>query len=165
MDSIDLIRGNLCSSELIVLSRIEDMRDHCMVRSSVAGGSHTLWILGHLAFIEGLVVCEFMRGESNPLEDWKRMFDESTVNDDINQMVPFDRALSQCRRMRASTISLIDSLDESDLDRKSARAPETAKAIFGDFRGCLQYCSDHWLMHRGQLANARTAAGLTPMWF
>jgi hypothetical protein len=29
----------------------------------------------------------------------------------------------------------------------------------------LQYTSDHWFMHRGQLADARRAAGLHRMWF
>lgn len=56
MLSIDLIRENLKRSEDIVLSRIEDMRDHCVVFPSPGGGCHTLWILGHLAYIECLVI-------------------------------------------------------------------------------------------------------------
>lgn len=52
MLSIDLIRDNLRRSEEIVLARIEDMRDHCMVLPTPRGGCHTLWILGHLAYIE-----------------------------------------------------------------------------------------------------------------
>jgi len=35
---------------------------------------------------------------------------------------------------------------------------------FGTYRLCLQYVADHWYMHRGQLADARRAAGLARMW-
>ena len=40
---------------------------------------------------------------------------------------------------------------------------ETEEA-FGTYRLCLQYVADHWYMHRGQLADARRAAGLERMW-
>ena len=60
MRSIDLIRENLRRSDTIVLSRVEEMRDHCVVFPTPKGGAHTLWVLGHLAYIESLVVCAFM---------------------------------------------------------------------------------------------------------
>ena len=65
MDSIYLIRENLQWSEEIVLSRIEEMRDHCMVPPSSKGGCHTLWVLGHLAYIEAIVIRTFMNLRSN----------------------------------------------------------------------------------------------------
>ena len=39
------------------------------------GGCHTLWVLGHLAYIEALVVHGFMLGERNPLAEWEELFD------------------------------------------------------------------------------------------
>ncbi len=59
MDTIHLISENLAQSEQIVLSRIEEMREHCLVPPSSRGGCHTLWVLGHLAYIERLVVHQF----------------------------------------------------------------------------------------------------------
>ena len=56
----------------MVLARIEDMREHAVVFPTSNGGCHTLWVLGHLAFIEALVVRTFMRGESNPLGSGSR---------------------------------------------------------------------------------------------
>lgn len=165
MDSIDLIHENLARSEDIVLSRIEEMRDHCLVQPSSRGGCHTLWIIGHLAYIESLVVNEFMRGTPNPLADWKEMFDGSQVSDEIGDYVPFDRALAECRATRASTVSLLKSLDEADLDQTSECVPDGAEELFGTYRKCFQYAADHWLMHRGQLANTRLAAGLQRMWY
>lgn len=165
MDSIHLIRDNLIRSEEIVLSRIEDMREYCMVPPSSNGGCHTLWILGHLAYIEGLIIHQFMLGASNPLADRENMFDTDQVSTKKEDYVSFDRALSECRTQRAATVKLLDTFNESDLDRTSEQCPETAAQLFGTYRHCFQYVSDHWLMHRGQLANARSAAGIGRMWY
>lgn len=65
MESIELVRRNLEQSRDHVLMRVEDMREHCIVFPTPKGGGHTLWVLGHLAYIEGLVVRRFMLGEDN----------------------------------------------------------------------------------------------------
>lgn len=165
MLSIDLIRDNLKRSEDIVLSRIEEMRDHCMVRSTPKGGCHTLWILGHLAYIEALVIDGFMLGRPNPLSDWSEVFDGAAVSGDPVRFPSFDEVLKECRSIRISTVSLLDSLTEEDVDRPSKNAPGGAKELFGTYRQCFQYAADHWFMHRGQLADARRAAGLERMWY
>ncbi len=165
MDSIDLIRENLRRSEEIVLVGIEDMRDHCMVFPTSRGGCHTLWVLGHLAYIEGVVVREFMLGGRNPLAHWEDVFDGADVSGDARLFPPFDDVLEECRGVRSSTVRLLDSLSESDLDRASANVPAGVEDLFGTYRSCLQYAADHWFMHRGQLADARRAAGLDRMWF
>lgn len=165
MLSIDLIRENLKRSEEIVLARVEDMREHCMVCATPRGGSHTLWILGHLAYIESLVIRVFMRGESNPLADWEEMFDGADVSADLTIFPPFDQVLGESRRVRASTISLLDSYTEDDLDKVTENTPAGVERLFGTYRRCFQYTADHWFMHRGQLADARRAAGLERMWY
>ena len=165
MDSIDLVRDNLVVSEEIVLSRIEEMREHCFVFPTAIGGCHTLWILGHLAYIEGLVIDSFMRGEPHPLADWEAMFDGEEITARSEDYVSFDEALSACRERRHATLSHLESLTERDLDQQSARAPKSAEQLFGTYRKCFQYVANHWFMHRGQLANARRAAGLERMWY
>ena len=165
MQTIDLIRENLRRSEDIVLARVEEMRDHCMVFPTPRGGCHTLWVLGHLAYIEALVVCDFMLGQTNPLAEWAEPFDGAEVSGDVERFPPFDLVLAECRATRASTISLLDDLTEAELDQESANAPEGAGGLFDTHRRCLQYTADHWFMHRGQLADARRAAGLDRMWF
>lgn len=165
MLSIDLIKDNLKRSENIVLSRIEDMQGHCMVSPTPKGGCHTLWILGHLAYIESLVIHTFMLGKLNPLADWEAVFDGAQVSEDVNHFPSFDRVLTECRKIRSSTISLLDSLTEEDLDKASENVPERAEELFGTYRRCFQYVADHWFMHRGQLADARCAAGIERMWY
>jgi uncharacterized damage-inducible protein DinB len=165
MQSIDLIRENLKRSEGLVLARLEDMRDHGLVFPTPRGGCHTLWVLGHLAYIEALVIRSFMLGESNPLAHWEELFDGADASGDSERFPPFDLVLEECKKARAATIALLDSLTEDDLDRVSEKVPDGVEELFGTYRRCLQYVADHWLMHRGQLADARRAAGVERMWF
>ena len=83
---------------------------------------------------------------------------------DIRQFPPFDEVLAKCREVRESTVALVDSLSEENLDQASANVPEGFADTFGTYRLCLQYVADHWYMHHGQLADARRAAGLGRMW-
>jgi len=164
MQSIELIRDNLRKSRDRVLTRIDDMREHCLVFPTRNGGNHTLWVLGHLAFIESLVIRQFMLGEQNPLSDWEKTFDGEDVSGDALAFPPFDDVLRKCRDVRAATINLANSLTEDGLDRVSIKAPGNFEDTFGTYRLCLQYVADHWYMHRGQLADARRAAGIARMW-
>jgi uncharacterized damage-inducible protein DinB len=163
MRSIDLIRGNLKKSRDRVLARVEEMRDHCVLPPTRNGGCHTLWVLGHLAYIESLVICRFMLGEENPLAEWEEIFDGTDVSVDITDYPLFNNVLAKCRAVRESTIALADSLSEDDLDKQSANVPKHFEDTFGTYRLCLQYVADHWYMHRGHLADARRAAGLARM--
>jgi uncharacterized damage-inducible protein DinB len=164
MNSIDLVRDNLLKSRERVLLRIEDMREHAMVFPTRNGGAHTLWVLGHLAYIETLVVRTFMLGEANPLAAWENVFDGEDVSADAHVFPPFDDVLAKCRETRAATIALANSLTEDGLDRTCIQAPKGFEDTFGTYRLCLQYAADHWYMHRGQLADARRAAGVARMW-
>ena len=164
MQSIDLLRDNLKRSSDRVLARIEEMREHCVVFPTLKGGGHTLWVLGHLAYIEALVIRGFMLGEPNPLAEWEEPFDGAETTGDMSQYPPFDQVIAQCREMRQWTVALLDSLTEDDLDKASANSPDGYEETFGTYRLCLQYVADHWYMHRGQLADARRAAGLERMW-
>jgi hypothetical protein len=165
MDSIELIRENLVRSEQIVLAGIEDMAGHGLVFPTPRGGCHTIWVLGHLAYIESLVIRTFVGGTDNPLASWADVFDGADVSGAPSDFPPFHEVLERCRAERAATVALLDSLAEVDLDRPSSGAPEGAEELFGTWRACFQYAADHWFMHRGQLADARRAAGLERAWY
>jgi len=165
MQPIELIRANLTQSRDRVLPRIEEMRDHGVVPPTPRGGCHTLWVLGHLAYIELEVIRRFMLGEENPLAGWQPVFDGEDVSGDITHYPPFNDVLAKCREVRESTLTLLDSFSEDDLDRVSAKVPQGAADMFGTYRSCFQYVADHWYMHRGQLADARRAAGLRRSWY
>lgn len=164
MQSIELVRHNLIQSKERVLAKIEDMREHCLVFPTPNGGCHTLWVLGHLAYIEALVIHQFMLGAENPVAAWKDVFDGMDISANISDYPPFDEVLGKCLELREATLRLVESLSEDDLDKLSANAPAGFEATFGTYRLCLQFVADHWYMHRGNLADARRAAGLERMW-
>ena len=164
MRSKDLIRDNLTKSADRVLVRIDDMRAHALVFPTPKGGCHTLWVLGHLAYIEALVTRSFMLGGPNPLTAWEHLFDDDDPSGSEGHYPSFDVVLTTCRQTREATVSLLDSLSEGELDRSSVKAPVGWADSFGTYRLCLQYVADHWYMHRGHLADARRAAGLQRMW-
>jgi hypothetical protein len=164
MESIHLIRDNLTKSTERVLARIEDMRHHGRTFPTPNGGGHTIWVLGHLAYIEGLVINAFMLGEPNPMAHRELIFDGAEVSSEPAEFPEFNDVLSQCRNMRAATLALLEAHAESDLDRLSAACPAGHEDTFGTRRLCFQYVADHWYMHRGQLADARRSAGLGRMW-
>jgi len=165
MNSIDLIRDNLRHSDDIVLARIEEMRTHALVFPTRNGGCHTLWVLGHLAYIEALVIDRFMLGDVNPLAHWEAPFDGDHVSGDPDQFPSFDDTLKECRGRRTRTLELLDGMSEEDLDRVSVACPKGLEDLFGTYRKCFQYVANHWFMHRDQLADARRAAGIDRMWF
>jgi len=164
MQSRELIRDNLEKSAERVLAHVEEMRQHALVAPTPRGGCHTLWVLGHLAYIEALVVQRFMLGRPNPLAAWERIFDDADPSPIPSDYPPFDEALAACRDVRRSTLALLDTLSEPELDEPAVLVPRGWEGTFGTHRLCLQYVADHWYMHRGQLADARRAAGLSRMW-
>lgn len=164
MESIDLIRDNLTQSRDRVLARIEEMREHALVFPTPNGGCHTLWVLGHLAYIESLVVRTFLLGGESPLAGWEAVFDGTDVSGDAALFPPFDEVLARLRATRAATLALLETWSEADLDRPGAKAPPGHEDTFGTGRRCLQFVADHTYMHRGHLADARRAAGLDRMW-
>lgn len=164
MQSRDLIRGNLTRSAERVLEHVEDMRGHSLVFPTPLGGCHTLWVLGHLAYIEAQVIQSFMLGQANPLAEWEPLFDRDEPSSQADRYPSFDHVLMTCRDTRRFTISRLEELEEADLDRVGAGVPQGWETTFGTYRLCFQFAADHWLMHRGHLADARRAAGLTRMW-
>jgi uncharacterized damage-inducible protein DinB len=164
VESIDLVRDNLTQSRDRVLARVAEMRGHALVFPTPNGGCHTLWVLGHLAYIESLIVRTFLLGEENPLADWESLFDGPDVSGDAALFPPFDEVLARLHATRDATLALLGTWSEADLDRPSAKGPAGHEHTFGTARRCLQYVADHTYMHRGHLADARRAAGLDRMW-
>ena len=164
MESIELIRDNLTKSRDRVLARVEEMRDHALVFPTPNGGCHTLWVLGHLAYIESQIVRTFLLGEENPLAHWEPVFDGPDVSGDAAIFPPFDEVLARLHETRGETLAMLATWSEADLDRPGARTPKGHEDTFGTGRRCLQFVADHTYMHRGQLADARRAAGIDRIW-
>lgn len=164
MQSKDLLKMNLEACKGMILPMIEDMKDTPLTFPTPKGGNHPLWVLGHLAYSEGVLIQEMMLGESNPLADWKEIFSNGTEPvADADKYPPFDEVLAKCLEVHQANMALLDSMSEEDLDTASKSCPPEYKGFFGTYRQCFQQIASHWHMHQGQIADARRAAGRKPL--
>ncbi len=76
---------------------------------------------------------------------------------------PFAEVLGEFEKVRARTLSLLDSYTDADLDKPS-KAPDDCKEMFGTVGQCLACLYVHEGFHAGQVADARRAAGKTPVY-
>ena len=160
MDTKDLLKMELEMSSSMTLKLLEDMNDAPLTAPTPNGGNHPLWIAGHLAYSIGSLINNMMLGEDNPLAEWKELFDGGTQPvADAAHYPPYDELIAKCQEMHASCMATLESLSESDLDSKSKNCPEEYAPFFGTYRQCFLITAMHWMMHRGQVADARKAAG------
>ncbi len=160
MQSKDLIKMNLESSAGMVLKMAQDMKDAPLTFPTPNGGNHPMWVLGHLTYSEGAIICGVMLGEPNPHEAWKEIFANGTEPvGDASGYPPFDEVIAKFQQTHEATLKLLDPLSENDLDQPSKNAPPQFESFFGTCRKCFMRMSNHRLTHYGQLADARRAAG------
>lgn len=163
MTAIDLIKTSLGMSQGWIMGLINDMKDSPTTFPTPNGGNHPLWILGHLTYSEANLVSVFIKGEPNPLADWKDLFDQgSQPAADAGKYPSFDELQAKFEELRGNTIQLLDTMSDDDLDKPS-HAPEQMQAFFGTVGQCFAAISIHFAYHGGQVADARRAAGRTPL--
>lgn len=159
MQSKELLKMTLEMSRAMVLQLIEDMQDAPLTFPTPNGGCHPLWVLGNVTLAEGTFIREYILGESNPVGEWKDIFGAGTEPvADATKYPSFHEVMAKSHEVRQGTVALLDSLNEEDLDKPS-KAPAKRQAYFGTARQCFLMTALHWMMHRGQVADARRAAG------
>jgi len=164
MNAVDLIRSQLEMSYAITMPLLEDLKDSPLVAPTTAGGNHALWILGHLTYAEAHLIGEWMRGGENVLAHWGEQFAGGTQPvEDLAAYPAWEEITERLAQLRASTMEFIATLSDADLDTKSPKCPEQFASFFGTYALCLSNTALHWMMHRGQLADARRVLGRQPL--
>ena len=160
MQSKELLRAGLQLSDQLVLPMLEDLKGEPLAAPTANGGNHPWWIAGHLTFGEGNLFWNYMRGEPNPVAEWKDFFDGGTQPcPEGKQYPPYEELLGKYRELREQTLTLLDSLREQDLDQPSKNVSEELRGFFGTYRQCFLVAILHGMMHRGQLADVRRSLG------
>ncbi|MBL4884272.1 MAG: DinB family protein [Planctomycetaceae bacterium] len=163
MTSIDFIKMSLEKSNAWVLGLAKDMQDSPLTMPTSQGGNHPMWCVGHMAYSEANLVSALIKGEENPLAHWKETFGKgSKASGDASQYPAYEEVIEKMEEVRATTIALLETLTEEDLDKPS-HAPEEMKDFFGTVGDCLALVSIHFSFHGGQIADARRAAGREPL--
>jgi hypothetical protein len=163
MKALDLLRAALEFSDQATLQLIEDMRDAPLTRPTANGGNHPLWVLGHLANAEG-VLQQVLLGGSNPLEKWMPLFGPgSEPMNDCGAYPSFDDVMQAYRDLRSRNLALLDSMGESGLDAPTKAPFPGLEQLFGTVGMSFLTTALHQMNHRGQVADARRAAGRKPI--
>jgi hypothetical protein len=164
MKTVDFIRTSLDRSARAVLALIEDMEDAPFTFPTPKGGNHPLWVLGHLAWAEGYVIQHVMLGRPNPFAHWKSLFGiGSEASAEASQYPPFAEVLEAFRNVRGQTLNVLDTLGDDDLDQPTRDCPPEFKEVLGTYAQCFLGTIFNTMHHRGQVADARRAAGRKPL--
>ena len=163
LKAIDVIRTALEISDRAVVGLIEDMRDAPLTSPTPRGGNHPLWVLGHITYIEGNLP-HILRGEPNPVAHWAPLFAPgSEPKTDASAYPPFDEVLRTFRELRARNLQLLEEIGEDGLDGATKSPPRGLEHVFTTVGNSFLIIAMHHMGHRGQVCDARRAAGRKPV--
>ncbi len=166
MHTTQFIRHGLEFSGSTLLTFVEDMRDAPLTFPTPNGGNHPLWVLGHLAVAECMLIQTFALGRSNPLAHWMPFFGPNTTpTADPSAYPSLDEVIGAFKTTRAATLAALDSMSDADLDRPGKAVPPEMAQFFGNVGMCFVHTIYHSCIHTGQVTDARRAAGREPLLF
>jgi uncharacterized damage-inducible protein DinB len=159
MHTKDAIKFALTVSNGAVLSVIDEMSDAATAFPTPNGGCHPLWVLGHLTLVEGMIPAVLF-GDKNPAADWQKYFGESSEPvADAKAYPPFAEVREKYLQLRAQNLKLLESLSEADLDKPTKAPPNGREREFATYGQSFLVLALHQTMHRGNVTDARRAAG------
>jgi DinB superfamily len=162
MKTIDLIRGAMQMADKVTGRLADDMRDAPLMRPTSGGGNHPLWLLGHLAVVEGAIP-QIAFGEPNPVGQWEKLFGQGTTpSDDAAAYPPYEEVLGTYRDLRRKNVARLEELGEAGLDAAPVAVPPGFEDEMRTVGQTYLTIAMHQMIHYGQLADARRAAGRQP---
>jgi uncharacterized damage-inducible protein DinB len=163
MHTKDAIKFALNLSNRAVLGVIDDMSDAATTFPTPNGGCHPLWVLGHLTLVEGMIPAAFF-AEKNPAAEWQQYFGENSESvADAGAYPPFAEVREKYLQLREQNLNLLESLSEADLDKPTKAPPKGREQEFATYGQSFLVLALHQTMHRGNLTDARRAAGRTAL--
>lgn len=164
MNTLDYIKRSIEVGSQITIGLLDDMQDAPLTQPTSKGGNHPLWILGHLAYSEANIVEHIIKGNENPLIEWKEIFGSSSEPTTNAEDYPsWDSVRGKYEVVHAETMKFLNTLSDDDLETPSKNCPPGREAFFGTIGGCCIVLAMHPVMHRGQIADARRMADRPPL--
>lgn len=154
----DAIRYSLNLAEQALMRSLETIEDAPLTFPTENGGCHPLWVMGHLAFVEGLTH-EMLGGGSNPVRDWAALFGQDTVPvADAARYPKMREVREQYMQLRKGNLQLLDAMTEADLDKTTPWQPTGLEEHFANYGKALLTVALHQMGHRAQITDAIRAA-------
>jgi hypothetical protein len=161
MHTKEAIKFALALSNGVVLGAIDKVSDAATTFPTPNGGCHPLWVLGHLAMVEGMVPM-VLYGEKNPVAEWQEYFGENSEPvADASAYPPFAEIREKYLELRERNLKLLESLTEEDLDKPTKAPPKGREREFATFGQSFLVLALHQAMHRSHVTDALRAAGRT----
>jgi hypothetical protein len=161
MHTKDAITFALTVSNKSILGVIDEMSGAPTTFPTPNGGCHPLWVLGHLALVEGMIPATLL-GEENPAARWHQLFGEqSEPVADPAAYPPFAEVRDMYVRLRARNLALLESLSEADLDKPTVAPPKGREREFATYGSSFLVLALHQMLHRSHVTDARRAARVT----
>lgn len=162
MTTKEAIRYALGLADGASLPAIESMASAPLTYPTPNGGCHPLWVVGHLAVVEGMLTSMLTNGPS-PTSHWEPLFgQDSETTADASLYPTYDEVRERFRSLRFDNLERLDAMTEADFERATAWQPKGLEAHFDTVGKALLTTALHQTMHRGQLTDAIRAAGQTP---
>jgi hypothetical protein len=161
MQTKEAILYALTLSDRALLSAVDEMSDAPTTFPTPNGGCHPLWVLGHLALVEGSLQ-SVLFGEPNPVAEWQPLFGDKSqpVNDRV-AYPPFAEVRAKYVLLRESNLKLLQSLSDEDLDKRTKAPPKGLEHEFDTWGRSFLTLALHQMLHRANVTDARRAAGRT----
>jgi hypothetical protein len=159
MNTKEAIQFALTVSNGAVLSVIDEMSAAATTFPTPKGGCHPLWVLGHLTLVEGMIPAALF-GDKNPVAEWQKYFGENSEPvADAGAYPPFVEVRQKYFQLREQNLKLLESLSEADLDKPTKAPPKGREREFSTYGRSFLVLALHQTMHRGNVTDARRAAG------
>jgi hypothetical protein len=158
MQTKEAIQFALTISNRALLTVIDEMSGAATTFPTPHGGCHPLWVLGHLALVEGMIPAALF-GEPNAAADWAPLFGENSEPVGDPAAYPtFAEVRAKYVQMRERNLQLLDALTESDLDKPTLAPPKGREQEFATYGRSFLVLALHQMIHRGHVTDARRAA-------
>ena len=155
----DAIRFSLNMADQAMMRSLATIEDASLTFPTEKGGCHPLWVVGHLAFVEGLTH-EMLGGGGNPVAHWATIFGPDTVpTADAAQYPAFAKVREKYVELRNRNVQLLEAMTEADLDKPTPSQPKGLEEHFATFGKALLTIALHQMTNRGQITDAIRAAG------
>jgi uncharacterized damage-inducible protein DinB len=158
MTTKDAIRYALGLADGASLPAIDSMADAPLTYPTVNGGCHPLWVVGHLAVVEGMLAAILTQGPS-PTSRWEPLFgQDSKATADARSYPTYDEVRATFRALRRENLERLEAMTEADLERATPWQPKGLETHFETVGKALLTVALHQTMHRGQVTDAIRAA-------
>ncbi|MGH9143469.1 MAG: DinB family protein [Vicinamibacterales bacterium] len=158
MHTKEAIKFALAASNGALLSVIDEMSEAPTTFPTPNGGCHPLWVLGHLALVEGSIPA-VLSGGPNPVAGWSQYFGEqSQPVADAAAYPPFAEIRAKYVQLRQQNLALLESLSDADLDEPTVAPPKGREREFATYGTSFLALALHQMIHRSHVTDARRAA-------